>query len=287
MTLAGHNGVPRPERLLVVDAQPDLLAVLPGTAMGSSLQFELCAGLETTLAAVERNNFGVVVADIDTPGGEDIELLRQLRDRKPEARVVVVSSHQDPAIAAGLIRQRAYAILVRPLLKDKIRDAIEHALVATNWHDEIELISVTPTWVQVRVACKLAAADRAVQLFRELPSGLAAQEHEELSTALREMLMNAIEHGAHSDEALSVYVDYIRTDRDILLSIKDPGPGFSMSELSHAAVSNAEGSLAHAEVREQRGIRPGGFGILLAKNMVDEMIYNERGNEVLLVKHRV
>ena len=33
------------------------------------------------------------------------------------------------------------------------------------------------------------------------------------------------------------------------------------------------------------GLRPGGFGMLLAKRIVDEMFYNEQGNEVLLIKH--
>jgi anti-sigma regulatory factor (Ser/Thr protein kinase) len=32
-------------------------------------------------------------------------------------------------------------------------------------------------------------------------------------------------------------------------------------------------------------LRPGGFGILLAKKLVDELIYDEKGNDVLLVKY--
>jgi hypothetical protein len=32
-------------------------------------------------------------------------------------------------------------------------------------------------------------------------------------------------------------------------------------------------------------MRPGGFGILMAKKLVDELLYNEQGNEVLLVKY--
>jgi anti-sigma regulatory factor (Ser/Thr protein kinase) len=32
------------------------------------------------------------------------------------------------------------------------------------------------------------------------------------------------------------------------------------------------------------GMRPGGFGILLVKQIADELIYSERGNEVVLVK---
>jgi anti-sigma regulatory factor (Ser/Thr protein kinase) len=32
-------------------------------------------------------------------------------------------------------------------------------------------------------------------------------------------------------------------------------------------------------------LRPGGFGILLAKNIIDELIYSEKGNEGMLVKY--
>jgi anti-sigma regulatory factor (Ser/Thr protein kinase) len=32
-------------------------------------------------------------------------------------------------------------------------------------------------------------------------------------------------------------------------------------------------------------MRPGGFGLLMARKLVDELIYNEQGNEVVLVKY--
>ena len=41
----------------------------------------------------------------------------------------------------------------------------------------------------------------------------------------------------------------------------------------------------HTEVREQMGLRPGGFGILMTRQLVDELLYNEAGNEVLLIKY--
>jgi anti-sigma regulatory factor (Ser/Thr protein kinase) len=39
------------------------------------------------------------------------------------------------------------------------------------------------------------------------------------------------------------------------------------------------------EVRDKLGLRPGGFGILLAQQMVDQVIYGQDGNEVLLIKY--
>ena len=37
--------------------------------------------------------------------------------------------------------------------------------------------------------------------------------------------------------------------------------------------------------RADSGMRPGGFGMLIVRQIVDELVYNERGNEVLLIKH--
>jgi hypothetical protein len=39
------------------------------------------------------------------------------------------------------------------------------------------------------------------------------------------------------------------------------------------------------EVREQKGLRPGGFGLLSVRAKVDELIYNEKRNEVIFVKY--
>jgi anti-sigma regulatory factor (Ser/Thr protein kinase) len=41
----------------------------------------------------------------------------------------------------------------------------------------------------------------------------------------------------------------------------------------------------HTIFRDEQGMRPGGLGILLAKKLVDELIYSEKGNEVVLVKY--
>ena len=59
-----------------------------------------------------------------------------------------------------------------------------------------------------------------------------------------------------------------------------------MEDIPHAAVGNPPDSpIAHVEHREAQGLRPGGFGILLTRNLVDELIYNEKGNEVILIKY--
>jgi len=68
--------------------------------------------------------------------------------------------------------------------------------------------------------------------------------------------------------------------------IKDPGEGFTLDEIPHAAIANPnDDPTYHITYREAQGLRPGGYGVLLAQHLVDELIYNEKGNEVSLVKY--
>ena len=68
--------------------------------------------------------------------------------------------------------------------------------------------------------------------------------------------------------------------------IADPGPGFNIDNLPHAAVGQPkEMPIAHVDVREAQGLRPGGFGLLTVQSSVDELLYNEKRNEVVFVKY--
>jgi anti-sigma regulatory factor (Ser/Thr protein kinase) len=72
----------------------------------------------------------------------------------------------------------------------------------------------------------------------------------------------------------------------LLYRIADPGKGFSFEGLTHSAVSNpAEQPMQHAFAREEKGLRPGGFGLLMTRHIVDELLYNEAHNEVVFVKY--
>jgi anti-sigma regulatory factor (Ser/Thr protein kinase) len=89
-----------------------------------------------------------------------------------------------------------------------------------------------------------------------------------------------------NDPTVYVTVTYTRADGALLFRVRDPGPGFSFDKLMHAAVSNpADSPAEHALNRDKLGLRPGGFGILLTRAFVDELLYNERGNEALLIKY--
>jgi len=150
----------------------------------------------------------------------------------------------------------------------------------------IEVVSLLPEWVELRVPCDLAAISPLQELLTQLEAGLSPEVGEAISYAFREMLCNAVEYGGHLDPAALVEVRLVRLKHAFICRIKDPGDGFDPSKLDHAAITNPnDNPVRHVLVREEKGMRAGGFGILLASELVDDLVYNERHNEVLFVKY--
>jgi len=132
----------------------------------------------------------------------------------------------------------------------------------------------------------LITAERLITFAKELNAQLPEETRQEMMQALREILLNAIEHGAAFNPEQVVTVTAVRTARSLVFHVRDPGSGFRSEALPHAAVGNPPSDpVAHVSLREEAGMRPGGFGLLLASGTVDELIYSEIGNEVLLIKY--
>ena len=150
----------------------------------------------------------------------------------------------------------------------------------------IEVRSCVPGWTHLRITPALGLREILDGYMREFLSDLPGRLCEDLSLAADELVSNAIEHGCRQDVRCPIDFRIIRTERSLLFQISDPGEGFSAANIDHAAVNNPPNEpLRHTHFRDELGLRPGGFGILLVKKIADELIYNEPGNEVVLVKY--
>lgn len=150
----------------------------------------------------------------------------------------------------------------------------------------VEVVSMLPEWVELRVPCDLVAIPLLQNLLMQLEADLPSEICEAISYAFREMLSNAVEYGGRLDPQKLVEVRFVRLRRAVICRVKDPGNGFDPTRLGHAAINNPNNDpIRHASVRESKGLRGGGFGILITSQLVDELVYNERHNEVLFVKY--
>lgn len=271
--------------VLVVDSDPAVHELLADLLQRDDRLLQDAYDGHEALERLRSSAFDVVVAGQGRNGLDGLGLLRRARLIRPDVKVIV-TGEPDPVQVVGAIRHRAYGYFHKPLSPGPISEMVQQALGASAWKDDIRLISARPEWIALDVRCKLDAAERTACFMRELEADLAAQQRDDVVVAFRELLLNAIEHGGGSDPRKHVRVSLLRTSRSLLVHIQDPGAGFSLDLLPHAAISNPDDSpTRHVEVRAENGQRPGGFGILMTRNLVDELLYNERGNAVLFVKY--
>ena len=151
---------------------------------------------------------------------------------------------------------------------------------------DVEVISSLPAWIHLRICTSIGLVEKIGAFVRTHLSDLPNGNCEEISLAVDELLTNSMEHGCRLDARCVVDFKIIRMPHLLLIQVQDGGTGFSIESLAHAAVNNPpEEPLRHTQARSEMGLRPGGFGLLLIKKIADELLYNELGNEVTLVKY--
>jgi DNA-binding response OmpR family regulator len=270
---------------LIVDSSKEVNQLLDNLFSQEEWDIHHAKDNHDALEQARQRPYDLIVTGERTSGQEDIELLRRLRLARPHTRLIILTDEFTPGDILSSIRERAFSYFTRPFSTEKFAEMIRVAMNEPFWDDGIEILSATPNWVRLSVRCDLVTANRLLQFFREA-SGLPDTETEEVAIAFREILLNAMEHGGKFDPTQHVEISYVRTQRMVLCKIKDPGMGFSLEELKHAAIANpTDQPFLHMAERENRGMRPGGFGILMSQKLVDDLLYSEKGNEVMLVKY--
>ncbi len=272
------------QRILIIGEDPTVSAMTSPQLQACS--FEIADGNAEALLRLRRHAFDLVLTDPKSSVQEDLALVSEIENIRPGIKTIILAPAATPEDVIAALRARVFACFSNPLDVNEVAAMISKALEADNWRLGIEVLSAEPNWIQLRVNCHLLTVDRLLRFMTEFRSDLEDPDRSTLLTAFREILLNAIEHGAGFDSEKVIEVVAVRTKRAIVYRFRDPGPGFRGKPLPHAAINNPpDNPIAHLEFRETQGLRSGGFGILLAQQLVDELVFNEMGNEVLLIKY--
>ena len=273
------------KKILIVDddrtTRHVLQAVLNNAGFAASVAND---GVEA-LAALAAEPFDLLLLDVWMPRMNGLEVLAKLRRRKTKPRVIVMTSDDAPETLLKAVREQAFTCVHKPVEPSALLDTIRQALAAPDL-PRIEVTSARSEWVELLVPCTREAAERIQPVMAQLDANLDPEVRASIAYAFRELLLNAIEWGGRLDPNRKVRIACLRSKRMLMYRIADPGPGFKIEELPHAAISyGADAPMAHMDVRDEKGLRPGGFGLLTVRASVDELLYNEKRNEVVFVKY--
>ncbi len=267
-------------RILIIDDDPVLSRLMARSL--SDYTVGKAGSAEEGLTLYRNEPYDLVLCDLVLPGMGGLEFIEVLRAEYPHARIIVVSAHGSGENLLETLRRSVVDFLVKPFDPEDLRCAVSNLLSAEL---SIEVVSATPTWVELHVPASFQAAASMEAFFTNLQVGIDENTQRSISIAFRELLNNAIEHGAKGDSKRRIGISYVRFDRAIMYRIADPGSGFDFGDIPHAAISYPDDPLKHLEVREQQGMRAGGYGLLWTQNLADQVVFNEKRNKVIFIKY--
>jgi CheY-like chemotaxis protein/anti-sigma regulatory factor (Ser/Thr protein kinase) len=273
------------KKILVVDDDQTTRHVLRKVLVGAGFSATVAKDGVDGLKALKNKRYDLLLLDVWMPRMTGLELLSKLRATKTRPRVVVMTSDDTPQTVLETVREKAFKYVHKPIEALALLQTVREVLAAAE-PPPVEVISARPEWVELVVPCTREAAERIQTVMAQLDTDLPSDLRDTIGYAFRELLLNAVEWGGRLDPKRKVRIACLRTQRMLMYRIADPGPGFKIEELPHAAISHGpDDPIGHMLVREEKGIRPGGFGLLMVRNSVDELIYNEKRNEVVFVKY--
>lgn len=271
-----------PPIALIVNDEPATSAQL--AALVGELGFEAVVSSTGAgaLSHVRAQQPDVILLDLTLPDATGFEICHKLKcDRETNLiPIVLVALKDDPRQMLSGVRVGSNGYISKPYTSDEVKEAIDSAIA---WrHERIEHGDSGEIVFMLRSEMSILQQtnDMLTDLFTHTP--LTERQIKELKQVLTEMGGNAIEWGHRRNADLPLKITYRIGSDQVTLIIRDQGPGFDPKNLPHAACD--EDPIQHLDVRNELGIREGGFGIMLAKGMVDEFKYNDIGNQVTLVK---
>ena len=271
-------------RVLVVDDDRGLTLALSTLLKDVGHDVETAGDGPDALALMRERGFDVVLLDVGLPTVSGLDVLAQARALPEPPLVIMMTADDTPETVLESVRRKAFRYLRKPFPPNAIVEIVNDA-VGSGAALSFEVVSARPEWLELVAPCSIEMADRIQSFVMHLDARLPEDVREAVAYAFRELLMNAIEWGGKLDPNRKVRISCVRTKKMLLYKIADPGEGFDIDGLRHAAISNPDDPIRHVEVREEKGLRPGGFGLAMTRSLVDELIYNEARNEVIFVKY--
>lgn len=292
------------QTLLVVDDSPverQLVALLLSRTEEWSL-LEANSG-EQALELMSQHQVDVVLTDLQMGGMTGLDLLEQIHQRTSECPVIVMTSRGSEEIAMRALHNGAAGYVPKSCLSRDLVDIVGRVSSSARTSRDFAQLMESMTETQF-VFLLDNSRSRIPAIVHYLQDGLARfdvcdeRDRVRIGVALEEALANAIVHGnlevsselrSRDDNSWQETIEARAADpryasrrvelrcrinsSEAVFTIRDEGPGFAPSEVPDPTDLENLG-------------KPSGRGIMLIRCFMDEVRYNETGNEITMIKHR-
>jgi FixJ family two-component response regulator len=115
-------------RVLITDDDASIRFTLSMALEALPVTVETAVSGEEALRKVEEQRFSVILLDLRMPGIGGLEVLRQLREARPEIPVIIITAHGTVGSAIDAMKLGAIEFVQKPFTPEEIRRSVMNVL---------------------------------------------------------------------------------------------------------------------------------------------------------------
>jgi two-component system response regulator PilR (NtrC family) len=115
-------------RILVVDDEPSMREFLEIFFRREGFDAATAVHGDAALAAIQADDFDVVISDVQMAGKSGLELLRAVKEVAPDTVVIMITAFATTETAIAAMKEGAYDYITKPFKVDELRLVVEKAL---------------------------------------------------------------------------------------------------------------------------------------------------------------
>jgi DNA-binding response OmpR family regulator len=129
--------------ILVVDDEKNIRLTMSQALAPLDIPVEAAVNGEEALQKMDAGSFGLVFLDLKMPGMDGMTVLRQIRDRWPKTRVIIITAHGSVESAVEAMKLGAADFIQKPFSPGEVRE-LAAAVLAREALDENRVVEYRP-----------------------------------------------------------------------------------------------------------------------------------------------
>ena len=114
-------------KLLVVDDEKSICDLLEIVFKRDGYQVTTASSGRAAMALILKESFDLIISDIKMPGMDGVETLVEMKKKKPQLPVVMLTGHATVASGIQGLKQGAFAYVMKPVALDELLDKLQKA----------------------------------------------------------------------------------------------------------------------------------------------------------------
>jgi DNA-binding NtrC family response regulator len=134
------------EKILLVDDEEDFLEVMSERLTSRGMIVATSNSAEEAYQRVDKELFDAVILDLKMPGADGLEILKRIKERRPELQVILLTGHATVEAGVEAIKLGAMDFIEKPAdleaLGEKIRKAKQNKMLIVEKMNEEKILEM-------------------------------------------------------------------------------------------------------------------------------------------------